>query len=332
MSPELTTSLIVMAVAVFAVLNSAALVVLAERKVAAFIQNRYGPNRVGPWGILQPLADVLKLLLKEDVTPSQGNPVLHMMAPAIPLITAIMIIVAIPFSDGLVGADINVGVLYILAVTSLSVYGVTLAGWSSNSKYSLLGGLRSAAQMLSYELPMGIALASVVLFAGSLNMMDIVNAQAGWWNVFVNPIACIIFVICAFAEANRSPFDLVEAEQELVGGFHTEYSSMKFGMFFLAEYMHVVIGSMLITTFFFGGFHLPFAAYWLPEMGSTAKAILDIGVFSIKSIIWIFIFIWVRWTLPRFRFDQLMKLGWSRLLPLGIANFIVIAIILFVLN
>ncbi|MEX0685892.1 MAG: NADH-quinone oxidoreductase subunit NuoH [Balneolales bacterium] len=329
MSPELTTSLIVMGLTVFAVLNSAAVVVLAERKIAAFIQNRYGPNRVGPWGVLQPLADVAKLLLKEDLTPTQGNSFLHAMAPAIPLITAIMIIVAIPVGDGLVGADINVGVLYILAITSLSVYGVTLAGWASNSKYSLLGGLRSAAQMLSYELPMGIAIASVVLFAGSLNIMDIVNAQAGWWNVFVNPIACIIFVICAFAEANRAPFDLVEAEQELVGGFHTEYSGMKFGMFFLAEYMHVVIGSMLITTFFFGGFHLPFAAYWLPEMNTTIKAILDISVFAIKTFFWVFVFIWVRWTLPRFRFDQLMKLGWSKLLPLGILNFIVMAIILF---
>ncbi|MEX0780540.1 MAG: NADH-quinone oxidoreductase subunit NuoH [Balneolales bacterium] len=332
MSPELTTSLIVMGVAVFAVLNSAAVAVLAERKIAAFIQNRYGPNRVGPWGALQPLADVAKLLFKEDVTPSQGNPLLHTLAPTIPLFTAILIIVVIPFGEGLVGADINVGVLYILAITSLSVYGVTLAGWASNSKYSLLGGLRSAAQMLSYELPMGIALASVILFAGSLNLMDIVNAQAGWWNVFVNPVACIIFVVCAFAEANRAPFDLVEAEQELVGGFHTEYSSMKFGTFFLAEYMHVVIGSMLITTFFFGGFHLPFAAYWLPEMGTTVKALLDVGVFVLKTTIWVFIFIWVRWTLPRFRFDQLMRLGWSRLLPIGIVNFMIIAIIIFYLN
>lgn len=332
MSPELASSLTVMGVAVFVVLNMAALVVYAERKISAFIQNRYGPNRVGPFGILQPLADVLKLLLKEDVTPQRGHRALHALSPMVPLVTAIVTIAAIPFGDGIYILDINVSVLVVLAVASISVYGVTLAGWSSNSKYSLLGGLRSAAQMISYELPMGVAVGSCVLFAASLNMIEIVDSQETWWNLFRNPIAFVIFVVCAFAEANRAPFDLVEAEQELVGGFHTEYSGMKFGTFFLAEYMHVIIGSMLITVFFMGGHHLPFAGYWLPEMSSGNKAILDIAAFAIKTVFWIFVFIWVRWSLPRFKFNHLMKLSWSRLLPLAIINFLVIAVILKMLS
>ncbi|MDX1586393.1 MAG: complex I subunit 1 family protein, partial [Balneolaceae bacterium] len=221
-------------------LNSAALAVYAERRVAAFIQNRVGPNRVGPLGLLQPIADVVKLILKEDVTPAQGYKTLHAIAPIIPVVTALMTAAVIPFGEGLYATDINAGVLYLLAMTSLGVYGVTLAGWSSNSKYSLLGGLRAAAQMISYELPLGMAIASCILFSNSLSLVDVVDSQEYWWNIFRNPIGAVIFIVAAFAEANRTPFDLVEAEQELVGGFHTEYSSMKFGMFFLAEYMHVV--------------------------------------------------------------------------------------------
>ena len=310
-------------------LNSAAIAVWAERRVSAFIQNRLGPNRVGPFGLFQPLADVVKLLLKEDVTPTQGFKTIHAIAPMIPVITALMTAAVIPFGEGLYITDINAGVLYLLAVNSLAVYGVTLGGWASNSKYSLLGGLRAAAQMISYELPMGMAVASCILFAGSLSMIDVVESQEYWWNIFRNPIAAVIFVVAAFAEANRTPFDLVEAEQELVGGFHTEYSSMKFGMFFLAEYMHVVIGSMLITTFFFGGYHLPFAGYWLPEMGPTAKAILDVLVFTVKTVAWGFIYIWVRWTIPRFKYNQVMKLGWRRMLPISIINFMVLAVLIY---
>ena len=323
------TSYIVLGTALFMLLNSAALAVYAERRVAAFIQNRVGPNRVGPLGLLQPIADVVKLLLKEDVTPNNSYRLLHTIAPIIPVVTALLTVAVIPFGEGLYATDINAGVLYLLAIASLGVYGVTLAGWSSNSKYSLLGGLRAAAQMISYELPLGMAVASVVIFVGSLSVVEIAAAQENWWFVFLNPIGAIIFIVAAFAESNRTPFDLVEAEQELVGGFHTEYSSMKFGMFFLAEYMHVVINSMLMTTFFFGSYHLPFARYWLPEMPEIAKAVLDVSVFTAKTAFFVFLFIWVRWTIPRFKFNQVMKLGWSKLLPISIANFIVIAGILF---
>lgn len=329
MEPVTTTSYIVLGIALFMLLNSAALAVYAERRVAAFIQNRLGPNRVGPFGLLQPIADVVKLLLKEDVTPARGFKAIHAIAPVIPVVTALMTIAVIPFGDGLYITDINAAVLYLLAVNSLGVYGVTLGGWASNSKYSLLGGLRAAAQMISYELPMGMAIASCILFAGSLSLIDVVNSQEFWWNIFRNPIGAIIFIVAAFAEANRTPFDLVEAEQELVGGFHTEYSSMKFGMFFLAEYMHVMIGSMLITTFFFGGYHLPFAGYWLPEMGPTLKAILDVLVFTLKTAFWAFVFIWVRWTIPRFKYNQIMKLGWKRMLPISIINFLVLAVLIY---
>lgn len=329
MEPVTSTSYIVLGTALFMLLNSAALAVYAERRVAAFIQNRVGPNRVGPLGLLQPIADVVKLILKEDVTPAQGFKTLHAIAPIIPVVTALMTAVVIPFGDGLYATDINAGVLYLLAMTSLGVYGVTLAGWASNSKYSLLGGLRAAAQMISYELPLGMAIASCILFSNSLSMIDVVDSQEYWWNIFRNPLGAVIFIVAAFAEANRTPFDLVEAEQELVGGFHTEYSSMKFGMFFLAEYMHVVIGSMLITTFFFGSYHLPFAGYWLPELSSTWQAVLDVSVFVAKTLIWVFIYIWVRWTIPRFKYNQVMKLGWKRLLPLSILNFIVLAVIVY---
>ncbi len=325
-------SYVVLGAALFMLLNSAALTVYAERRIASFIQNRVGPNRVGPLGLFQPLADVLKLLLKEDVTPVEGHRTIHTIAPMIPVITALMTIAVIPFGEGIFVTDINAGVLYLLAVASLGVYGVTLAGWASNSKYSLLGGLRAAAQMVSYELPLGMALASVVLLVGSLSVVEIAAAQENWWFVIMNPLGAIIFIVAAFAESNRTPFDLVEAEQELVGGFHTEYSSMKFGMFFLAEYMHVVINSMLITTFFFGSYHLPFAGYWLPEMSTLAKGILDVLVFSGKTVFFVFVFIWVRWTIPRFKFNQVMNLGWSRLLPLSILNFVVIALIIFLIN
>jgi NADH-quinone oxidoreductase subunit H len=331
-TPTLITSLIVLGAALAFLLQSAAIVVYAERRVAAFIQDRVGPNRVGPFGLLQPLADVLKLIMREDITPTLGNKTIHAIAPMIPVTTALMTVAVIPYGDGLVASDPNIGVLYLLAITSLGVYGVTLAGWASNSKYSLLGGLRAAAQMVSYELPMGMAVASTVLMAASLSVVDIVNSQSMWWNFFVNPIGAIIFIIASFAEANRTPFDLVEAEQELVGGYNTEYSSMKFGMFFLAEYMHVVIGSMLITTFFFGGYHLPFADLWLPELSTFWKGFLDVNVFLAKTSFWVFVFIWVRWTLPRFKFDQLMRLCWSRLLPLSILNFMVIAIVLYIIK
>ncbi|MGA1465515.1 MAG: NADH-quinone oxidoreductase subunit NuoH, partial [Balneolaceae bacterium] len=305
--------------------------VYAERRIAAFIQYRVGPNRVGPLGLLQPIADVVKLILKEDVTPRNSYRTLHTIAPLIPVVTALMTVAVIPFGEGIFVTNINASVLYLLAIASLGVYGVTLAGWSSNSKYSLLGGLRAAAQMISYELPLGMAIASVILFVGSLSIVDVAAAQEIWWFIFLNPIGAIIFIIAAFAESNRTPFDIVEAEQELVGGFHTEYSSMKFGMFFLAEYMHVVINSMLITTFFFGSYHLPFAGYWLPEMSPLLKGLLDVSVFVAKTGFFVFFFIWIRWTIPRFKFNQVMTLGWAKLLPMSIVNFMAIAAVLYFL-
>lgn len=331
MDPILFSTLVMLAVVLLFLLPSAAVTVYAERRISAFIQNRHGPNRVGPLGLFQPFADVIKLFLKEDIVPTKANWFLYTLAPMIPVATALITVAVIPFGEYIFVADLNIGVLYLLAVASLAVYGVTLAGWASNSKYSLLGGLRAAAQMISYELPMGVALASVILFAGSLSIVEIVNSQEVWWNIFRNPVGFVIFTVAVFAEANRTPFDLVEAEQELVGGFHTEYSSMKFGTFFLAEYMHVVIGSMLITTFFFGGYHLPFAGLWMPETGPVLKSVIDVHVFLLKTAFWVFVFIWVRWTIPRFKFNQLMQLGWTKMLPLAIINFVVLAIILYYL-
>ena len=326
------TPYIVLGVSVALLVSSAAIAVYAERRIAGAIQNRYGPNRVGPLGLFQPVADVIKLILKEDITPTAGYRFLHTIAPIIPVATAIMTVAVIPFGDGLYVSNMNASVLYLLAIASLGVYGITIAGWASNSKYSLLGGLRASAQMISYELPLGMAVASCLLFAGSLNVLDVAASQETWWNILRNPLGGIIFIISAFAESKRTPFDLVEAEQELVGGFHTEYSSMKFGMFFLAEYMHVVINSMLITTFFFGSYHLPFAALWLPELSEPLKIALDVSVFLAKTSFFAFFFIWVRWTIGRFTFKQVMDLGWSRLLPLSILNFVIIASVLYFLE
>lgn len=326
------TPYIVLGVSVALLVSSAAIAVYAERRIAGAIQNRYGPNRVGPLGLFQPVADVIKLILKEDITPTAGYRFLHTIAPIIPVTTAIMTVAVIPFGDGLYVSNMNASVLYLLAIASLGVYGITIAGWASNSKYSLLGGLRASAQMISYELPLGMAVASCLLFAGSLNVLDVAASQETWWNILRNPLGGIIFIISAFAESKRTPFDLVEAEQELVGGFHTEYSSMKFGMFFLAEYMHVVINSMLITTFFFGSYHLPFAALWLPELSEPLKMALDVSVFLAKTSFFAFFFIWVRWTIGRFTFKQVMDLGWSRLLPLSILNFVIIASVLYFLE
>ncbi len=318
-----------------AMLLSASILVYAERRVSAFIQNRPGPNRVGPLGILQPFADVLKFVLKEDVQPAQSNKFIHSMAPVLMVVIAMTTAALIPFAEGVVIADLNVGVIMLLALTSISVYGVTLAGWSSNSKFSLLGGLRSAAQMVSYELSMGLAVISVVLIAGSLNFMEIVEDQsAGWallgWNVVRNPVGCILFIVTAFAETNRLPFDLPEAEEELVAGYHTEYSGMKFGMFFLAEYVNWFIASFFIVTLFFGGYLVPFQPLLLdvfPALaGSTWLAVLQFLSLMLKVSFFAFLFIWVRWTFPRFKYNQLMELGWKYMLPISIANAILIAI------
>lgn len=339
----LGTTLLVIGIALFVLLTAAAYAVYAERRLASFIQQRYGPNRVGPAGLLQPLADVIKLLLKEDIIPDQADKKIHFLSPVISVVIAFTSFAVIPFgfngSNHIVIADVNIGVLYILALTSISVYGVTLAGWSSNSKYALLGGLRASAQMISYELSMGLSVVSVILITnlkmtpeeanmGYLSLTAIVDAQATYWNMFTNPIAFLIFVTCAFAESNRTPFDLVEAEQELVGGFHTEYSSMKFATFFVAEYLHVIIASMFISTLFMGGYHGPFEeTLGVPDWGSAGQALWSIGWFSAKTFAWVIVFIWIRWTLPRFKYNQLMNIGWKSFLPVSIVNLLLVALI-----
>jgi NADH-quinone oxidoreductase subunit H len=317
----------------FMLLNSAALMVLVERKVAAFLQQRLGPYRVGPWGVLQPLADVIKLMFKEELRPAAADKWLFALAPIISAAAAFSAFAVVPFGAattlfGLLDepmklqvADVNVAVLVIFAIASMSVYGIVLAGWSSNSKYSLLGGLRSSAQMISYELSYGLSLASVLLVANSLSLTEIVNGQAGnWfgfiprWYLFLQPVAFLIFLTAGIAETNRAPFDFPEAEQELVAGYHTEYSSMSFAMFFLAEYINMVTVSAVATDLFLGGWHGPF----LPES-------LGWVWFLIKVAAILFFYVWMRWTLPRYRYDQLMAFGWKVLLPLATVNLIATA-------
>lgn len=325
----------------FLVLNvmlvSASVLVYAERKVSGYIQNRPGPNRVGPGGFLQPFADVLKLIMKEDIKPTQANVFVHALAPVLMVVIAMTTASLIPFARGVVIVDTELSVLVVLALTSVAVYGITLAGWSSNSKYSLLGGLRSSAQMISYELSMGLAVLTVVLITGSLSLVDIVEGQSGGaallgWNIFKAPVAGIIFIVCAFAETNRAPFDLPEAEQELVGGYHTEYSGMKFGMFFLAEYVNFYIASFIIATLFFGGYLIPFEPQLLATFpfleGSFVLGLLQVMSLFLKVAFFSFLFIWVRWTLPRFKYTQLMELGWKKLLPIALANVVLYAIVI----
>ncbi|MBL7997800.1 MAG: NADH-quinone oxidoreductase subunit NuoH [Candidatus Kapabacteria bacterium] len=321
------------------ILIVAAFLVYAERKVSAWMQFRVGPNRVGPLGLLQSFADVLKLYTKEDIVPDNADRFFHRLAPLIAIAIALAILcVLTPASYITIGdvkyyisiaPNVNVGVLIILALTSVAVYGITLAGWSSNNKYSLMGGLRSSAQMISYELSMGLSLVGVLMLAGSLDMNKIVASQAnGVWNIVTQPLGFIIFLVSSFAETNRAPFDLPEAEPELVGGYHTEYSGMKFGLFYLAEYANMFTASAVITTLFLGGYHAPglstvFSLLGLNVVeGDLLMVLIQVGTFAAKVGFMLFFFIWVRWTLPRFRYDQLMNLGWKVLLPLSLVNII----------
>ena len=332
--------LIKIVVVLLVILTTVAYTVLLERRVAAAIQNRIGPNRVGWQGFLQPLADVVKLVMKEDIVPRQADRFIHDLAPIISISVALVTIAVVPFGDhiNLFGqdiklqiADVNIGILYILALTSLGVYGITLSGWSSNNKYSLLGGMRSSAQMISYELSMGLSIIGVIMVAGSLQLDAIVEAQAEWkWNILLQPIGFITFVVSAFAETNRLPFDLPEAEPELVGGYHTEYSGLKFGLFFLAEYANMLVASAIITTLYLGGWQVPFVhAFGLPELWVS---IIQVLFFCAKVGVLILFFIIVRWTIPRFRYDQLMNLGWKVMLPLSIANLLVTGLIILFLQ
>ena len=319
--------LIKVLVAFGALLLIAAYMSWMERRVFALVQVRYGPNRVGPFGLLQPIADGIKLMFKETIVPSQADKPIYFLAPALTLIPALVAFAVVPFGDSvtlfgrkidLVIADVNVGILFILALSGMGVYGVVLGAWASNSKYPLLGGLRSAAQLISYELSLGMSLLGVVMIAGSLSLKDIVNAQADIPFILLQPVGFLLFVVCMIAETNRAPFDLPEAESELTGGFHTEYSSMNFAVYFLAEYCNMITLSAVAATFFLGGWRGPL----LPP----------VVWFLIKVLAFMFFFMWLRATTPRLRYDQLMAFGWKVLLPLSILNLVATAAVLVLLD
>lgn len=322
-------------VAVIAVtLSIVSYLVLAERKIAAAVQDRLGPNRVGPFGLLQPIADGLKALLKEDFTPAHVRRAYYWLAPAMVMVPSLLVIAVIPFGSRLGGqqmviADLNVGILYTFGITSLGVYGIVLAGYGSNSKYPLIGGIRSGAQMISYEIAMALSVIPVFMLVGDLNLSVVVEHQACGifeWLVFEQPLAFVIFLATAFAETNRLPFDMPEAEQELAGGYNVEYSSMKFAMFFLAEYTNMIAISAMIVTLFLGGWTLPWLGLDRPALdGEWFKGLIHLGVFVGKVSILLVLFILVRWMWPRFRYDQLMNLGWKSFVPLAMANIIVTA-------
>ena len=316
---------------------------LAERRVSAWIQDRRGPNRVGPHGLLQPIADGVKNIMKEETLPPYVNRALFFLAPMLSFAPAMMAWAVIPFGASwasqwgridMVFADLPIGFLFVLAITSLGVYGIVLAGWSSNNKYALLGGLRSSAQMVSYEISMGLSLIPVLLLTGNVTLSQIVNSQAALhvWNALSLGVACFIFITAAFAETNRLPFDLPEAESELITGYHTEYSAMKFSLFFIAEYANMMTASAMIATLFFGGWDIPFTQADNLGPVSFPMVLLSMLIFALKCAFFLFLFIWVRWTLPRFRYDQLMSLGWKIFLPVALAYIVIVASLILALD
>lgn len=325
-------TLVTIVVAMGAILGACAYLIYVERKVAAFMQDRIGPNRVGPFGLLQPIADGLKFLLKEEVVPDRADKVLYLLAPAVAVSTALLAFAVVPFGPTsevwypfIIAPNIDIGIVFILAVTSLTVYAIILGGWASNNKYSFIGGLRSSAQLISYEIPLGMSVLGIVLLSGSVNLERIIERQAHgfWhWNIWFQPLAFLLFLTSVFAECNRLPFDLPEAEQELVGGYHTEYSGLKFGLFFIGEYTHMITTSFLLSILFFGGWHCP----WLAEAGTPA--VLGFLVLVVKVVGFILLYMLVRWTLPRFRFDQLMGLAWKVFIPLALANLVCVMVVL----
>lgn len=320
--------LVLIVIVVMASLVIAMYTTFAERKVAAILQDRRGPNRAGPFGLLQPLADGLKLFFKEEIIPNFSSKALFILGPALAMLTAIMTGAVIPWGDkvhffdrdiSLQIADVNMGILYVFAVVSMGVYGIMIGGWASNNKYSLMGALRAASQIISYELAMGISLIALLMVTGTLSLKEmVVDQQHGLWNIAYQPLGFLIFLICAFAECNRTPFDLAEAENELVGGYHVEYSSMKLGFYLFAEYVNMFISSVVMATLFFGGYDIPF----LNEANYDQNWMALFGVLMLmaKVVGFIFLFMWVRWTIPRFRYDQLMNLGWKVLIPLALFN------------
>src|ERR1700677_1514281 len=328
----------------------AAYAVLAERKISAWIQDRVGPNRAAPpfmkyipilgpaltrWGMFQPLADGLKFMLKEDFAPAGVHKAYFWLAPAAAIIPSLLVIAVIPFGSvmghqKMVIADLNVGILYTFGIVSLGVYGIVLAGYAANSKYPFLGGIRSSAQMISYEISMGLSVIPIFLIVGNLNLSSVISYQAHCWLIFKQPLAFAIFLVAAFAETNRLPFDLSECETELVGGYNTEYSSMKFAMFFMGEYANMITSSAMMVTLFFGGWTLPWFGLDQPAH-SIGGGLLSIGIFLAKVCVLMVLFIWVRWMWPRFRYDQLMDLGWRRFIPVALANIILTALVLWML-
>jgi len=308
----------------------------AERKVAAFLQDRVGPNRAGWGGLLQPLADGMKLFAKEEFEPDTKNRFLFFVGPAIAMSTALMTSAVIPWGDKLEifgrtvylqATDLDASILYIFAILSLGVYGIMIGGWASNNKFSLMGAVRAASQMVSYEVAMGLSIIALIMMTGTLSLKEMSIQQAGMnWNVFYQPVGFLIFLICAFAETNRTPFDLAECETELIGGYHTEYSSMKMGFYLFAEYANMFISSTIIAVLYFGGYNYPGMQWMVDNIGVNTANILGIGVLFIKICFFIFFYMWVRWTIPRFRYDQLMNLGWKILIPLSIANIIITGI------
>lgn len=314
----------------------------AERKVAAFLQDRLGPNRAGPFGLFQPLADAVKMFLKEDFIPAQASKWLFIIGPCLSMLTALMASAVIPFGDSIKydghtvavqGIEVNIGILYIFGVVSLGVYGLMVGGWASNNKFSLLGAIRAASQNISYEISLGFSIIAILMMTGSLSLQHIVAEQNSFleWNIFTQPLGFVIFLTCAFAECNRTPFDLPECETELIGGYHTEYSSMKLGFYLFSEYINMFVSSALISTLYFGGFHYP-GMDWVYNAltgslgtvaGHNVATLIGTGALFTKIFFFIFFFMWVRWTLPRFRYDQLMNLGWKSLIPLSILNIVV---------
>jgi len=305
----------------------------AERKLAAFFQDRVGPNRAGPFGILQPLADGAKMFLKEEIIPTNSNKFLFIVGPSLAIMTACIGSAVIPWGQQLqIGGklydlqvtDINVGLLYIFGVVSLGVYGVMIGGWASNNKYSLLGAIRAASQNISYEIAMGLSIIALLMVTNTLSLKEIAEQQHGWhWNVLYQPLGFILFIVCSFAETNRSPFDLPECETELVGGYHTEYSSMKLGFYLFAEYINMFISSAVMVTLYWGSYNYPGMDWVAAHLGSVAAPLIGTVVVFAKIFVFIFFFMWVRWTIPRFRYDQLMDLGWKGLIPIAIANIII---------
>ncbi|GGH76323.1 NADH-quinone oxidoreductase subunit H [Filimonas zeae] len=309
-----------------------------ERKVAAWMQDRVGPNRAGPFGILQPLADGMKLFFKEEIIPNSSNKFLFILGPCLAMLTAMMTSAIIPWGSELrIGdrvislqiADINIGILYVFGVVSMGVYGIMIGGWASNNKFSLMAALRGASQVISYELAMGISLIALLMLTGSLSLKTITEQQMApghYWNVLYQPLGFLIFFVCALAECNRAPFDLSEAESELNMGYHQEYSSMKLGFFLFSEYINMFISSVIMATLFFGGYDIPFIDE--SKYNPNLMAWLGVGALMVKALIFIFVFMWIRWTLPRFRYDQLMNLGWKALIPLALINMVITAVVI----